>query len=403
MNPATHGDLVSDRKAGGVSEQDEVGSLPVSPKYPAFDPVELSAPKLVRKDSGLSQGRIWIDLENSPHVPFFFPIIRELEKRGYEVKLTARDCFQVCELADAAGLEYKRIGHHYGKNILAKVVGLALRVAQMLPTVLRHKPDLAVSHGSRSLFLLSRMLRIPTITIMDYEHARWGGFTHLSWVLAPEIIPEGAFLKAGVDPQHILRYSGIKEDVYSASFQPSAALKSELGLNGTQVIITLRPPANEAHYHNPESDVLLAEVMGLLGEHPECKAVLLPRTARQEHELCSKWPALFASGRVIVPKHVLDGLDLIHHSDLVISGGGTMNREAAALGVPVYSIFRGKLGAVDKYLQESGRLVMLRSREEVREKLKILPRNRAADDRPAGKNALQQVVDKIVAVMESGY
>jgi len=47
--------------------------------------------------------KIWIDLDNTPHVPFFKPIIRELEKRGHEVVLTARDAFQVCELADRMG------------------------------------------------------------------------------------------------------------------------------------------------------------------------------------------------------------------------------------------------------------------------------------------------------------
>lgn len=345
--------------------------------------------------------KVWIDLENSPHVPFFRPIIAELEKRGYAVVLTARDCFQVCELADAAHLPYKRVGRHYGKHTLAKMTGLVVRALQMLPAMLRNQPDLAVSHGSRSLFLLATLLRIPTITIMDYEHVRWAGFAHQSWVLAPEIIPQEAFLKAGIDEQHILRYPGIKEDVYTPCFRPSASFKSDLGLDGTEVVITIRPPATEAHYHNPESEALLAEVMEMMKRHPQAKAVLLPRTTRQEQELRKGWPTLFAGGRVIVPENVVDGLDLIYHSDLVISGGGTMNREAAALGVPVYSIFRGKLGAVDKYLEDTGRLVMLTSREDVREKLKIVPRNRLAETPFAGRNALQQVVENIVAVMES--
>lgn len=354
-----------------------------------------------RGSSRPDKKKVWIDLENSPHVPFFRPIIQELEKRGYGVTLTARDCFQVCELADAAHLQYKRIGHHYGKHTLAKLTGLMVRVLQMLPTVLREKPDLAVSHGSRSLFLLSTLMRIPTVTVMDYEHAKWAGFDRLSWVLAPEVIPEEAFLSAGVDKSHILRYPGIKEDVYTPWFRPSPSFKDGLGLNGSEVIITIRPPATEAHYHNPESEKLLAVVMQLLGQHANAKAVLVPRTAKQGQELRQAWPGLFAKGRVVIPEHVVDGLDLIWYSDLVISGGGTMNREAAALGVPVYSIFRGKLGAVDKYLADTGRLVLLQSVEDIHQKLRIVPRNRSADSAPAGRDALKAVVDNIVNVLES--
>jgi predicted glycosyltransferase len=353
------------------------------------------------KQTPRSTKTVWIDLENSPHVPFFRPIIRELEKRGYTVTVTARDCFQVCELADAAHLQYKLVGHHYGKNTWAKFAGLIIRVLQMLPTVLREKPDLSVSHGSRSLFLLSTILRIPTITIMDYEHAKWVGFAHLSWVVAPEVIPEEAFLAVGVEKDHILRYPGIKEDVYTPFFRPSLAFKSSLGLNGNCVIVTVRPPATEAHYHNPESEVLLAEVMEFLSQHPNVKTVMVPRTPNQEHNLRQAWPAMFADGRAIIPKHVVDGLDLIWSSDLVISGGGTMNREAAALGVPVYSIFRGKLGAVDRYLADTGRLVLLQSIEDIHQKLKIVPRDQDAEIPIAGRNALQKVVDHIVSVLES--
>jgi predicted glycosyltransferase len=134
--------------------------------------------------------KIWIDLENSPHVPFFKPIMEELEKRGHSVVLTARDCFQVCELADLFHMKYKRIGHHYGKHTLAKLTGLVVRVLQMAPTVLREKPDLAISHGSRSLFLLSSLLRIPTLTIFDYEHTAWISGFKPSWAMAPEIVPQ---------------------------------------------------------------------------------------------------------------------------------------------------------------------------------------------------------------------
>ncbi len=345
--------------------------------------------------------KIWIDLENSPHVPFFKPIIEELEKRGHSVLLTARDCFQVCDLADLLGLQYRRIGRHYGKHTLAKLVGLGIRVLQLSPTVLKNKPDLAISHGSRSMFVLASMLRIPTITIFDYEHARWVKVLKPSWVMAPDVIPDAAVCAIGVDKTRILRYPGIKEDVYAPFFKPDPSIKSLIGLNASDLIVTLRPPATEAHYHNPESDRLLNCALEFLGSEPNVKVVILPRTGHQETELRRAWPQRFEEKRFIVPQQVVDGLDLIWYSDLVISGGGTMNREAAALGVPVYSIFRGKIGAVDHHLADTGRLVLLESPEDVRTKVRLVRRQPAAQPGADQQPALQAIVDNIVRLLES--
>lgn len=343
---------------------------------------------------------VWIDLENSPHVPFFKPILEELENRGHSILLTARDCFQVCDLADLMGLSYKRIGRHYGKHMLAKLTGLGVRVLQMTPTVLRAKPDLAISHGSRSMFVLASMLRIPTITIFDYEHARWVKIVKPSWVMAPEVIPEESVCKIGVNRECILRYPGIKEDVYAPSFKPNGSFRKQIGLGENDLVVTLRPPASEAHYHNPESETLLAAALELLGSRPDAKVVILPRTQRQEMELRQAWPKEFAERRFLVPAHVIDGLDLIWYSDLVISGGGTMNREAAALGVPVYSIFRGTIGAVDHHLAGTGRLVLLESPGDVRNKVRLVRRERAAQPDAHQQPALQSIVDNIVSVLE---
>ena len=352
-----------------------------------------------------SDRKVWIDLENSPHIPFFEPIIKELERRGCEVVLTARDCFQVCELADMAGLKYRKIGHHYGKHRIAKVVGLGIRVLQMAPFVLREKPAISVSHGSRTSFVLSAILGIPSITIADYEYAdhrltTWLGSVQKKWVMTPEVIPSDIFEKNGMPKDHVLHYPGIKEDVYTPFFQPDPSLKDTLGLQATDVVVTIRPPATEAHYHNPESEKLLLAVFKLLGTHPEVKTILLPRTPRQEAELRQAIPDLFAAERIVVPKHAVNGLDLIWYSDVVISGGGTMNREAAALGIPVYSLFRGTMGAVDKHLAETGRLVLLESERDVREKLRLVPRSKTVAFRPRQRATLEAVVNHISAVLD---
>ncbi|MGA9354322.1 MAG: DUF354 domain-containing protein, partial [Terriglobales bacterium] len=199
---------------------------------------------------------------------------------------------------------------------------------------------------------------------------------------------------------HVLHYPGIKEDVYTPFFQPDPSLKEMLGLTPDDIVVTIRPPATEAHYHNPESEKLLMSVFQLLSEHPAVKTVLLPRTPKQEMELRRAKPDLFAARKIIVPEHAVDGLDLIWYSDLVISGGGTMNREAAALGIPVYSLFRGTMGAVDKHLAATGKLVLLESEGDVREKLKLVHRSKTFSARPAQKATLEAVVGHIAAVLE---
>jgi predicted glycosyltransferase len=311
-----------------------------------------------------SAAKIWIDLDNTPHVPFFLPIIHELERRGYKIVLTAREAFQVCELAEAAGLPITKIGHHYGKNPIMKVIGLFRRSAQLFSFYRRNRPDIAISHGARSQILLSNLLGIPTILIADYEHSRTIPLpiARPRWLIVPEALPVKELL---LKFHRIRQYPGIKEDVYVPTFEPNPTILRELGIGGEEIMITVRPPADEAHYYNPESDVLLFELMSRIVKTPGVRAVLLPRNHHQERFLRTNHPDWFTDSKTIVPSRAIDGLNLLWHSDLVVSGGGTMNREAAALGVPVYSIFRGKTGAVDRMLELEGRLTMLRNSEEI--------------------------------------
>jgi predicted glycosyltransferase len=342
--------------------------------------------------------RIWIDLDNSPHVPFFAPIIEELHRRGFSTVVTARDCFQVRELADLFRLKYALIGRHYGKNTLRKMAGLGYRALQLMPTILREKPVLAVSHCSRSQLIVSSSLGIPSLFIGDYEFATAWAFVAPTWLLCPEVIPAAS---AGCDPARVLKYPGIKEDVYVPRFVPDPRIKAQLGLRERDLLVTLRPPANEAHYYNPQSDELFDAAVEFLAGQRDVRLVVLPRNEKQASSLRDHWPDLFSDGRMRIPAQVVDGLNLIWHSDLVISGGGTMNREAAALGVPVYSVFRGRIGAVDQYLSSTGRLVLLEDVQDVRTKIVVVRGSR--DARTAGQDspALKSIVHQIVAIAES--
>lgn len=343
--------------------------------------------------------KIWIDLDNSPHVPFFIPIMKELENRGHSVFLTTRDCFQVCGLADYYKLKHKSIGKHYGANKLVKVIGTIWRCLQLSPIIHREKPDLSLSHGSRSLVMLSSLLNIPTISLFDYEHAERLPFLKPVMGIVPEVINVADIaknFKLGVRG-----YRGLKEDVYVSSFTPDPSFLQKLNLKVEDMVVTIRPPATEAHYHNPESEKLFFEVVEFLGGNPAVRMVILPRNEKTQRDFIYKtWPRMCEEGKIIIPDQVLNGLDLIWYSDFVISGGGTMNREAAALGVPVYSIFRGKIGAVDRYLADKGRLTLIEAVEDVRSKIRTTRRSKGKEAGFGDSMALKQIVAAIEEVIE---
>lgn len=364
----------------------------------AFETLAPQAAVMPTVRSTISHKKIWIDLDNSPHVPLFVPIISELEKTGHSVIVTARDSFQVIGLAGYYNLKYVKVGHHYGANKLLKILGTIWRSLQLATVILRDKPDLSLSHGSRPLILLSWILRIPTILMFDYEHAAFLPFIQPTIGIAPESINA---TRLACNFQHGLRvYSGIKEDVYVPSFQPDSSIIRHLNLQESDIIVTIRPPANEAHYHNHDSDKLFAKVVDVLGQTPGVCMIILPRNEKtQKDYITQTWPAWCKERKIVIPDRVLDGLNLIWHSDLVISGGGTMNREAAALGIPVYSIFRGTLGAVDRYLADRGSLVLIETTQDVESKIPLVKRERATEENVGNRLALKDIMTAIEEVI----
>ena len=338
---------------------------------------------------------MWIDLDNTPHIPFFRPIIRELENRGMTVVLTARDAYQVCQMAARYSLNPHIIGRHYGRNRMLKVLGFLYRGFQLVSFARREKPTLALNHGSRSQALVGNLFRIPTVTIMDYEHTTEFFFAYPKWMIVPHAYPENV---KEVPMSRVRRYAGLKEDVYGEEFKPDPSIVDSLGLPAGDVIVTVRPPATEAHYHTAKSDELFECLMGRVCRTPGVTAVLLPRGETQEREIRAAHPEWFTGGKVIVPTGIVEGLNLIWHSDLVVSGGGTMNREAAAIGVPVFSIFGGKTAAVDRHLQEQGRLTLVRTTPEIDEiPLRRRTRELRANHRPS--SALTEIVEHLEEII----
>ena len=348
---------------------------------------------------GSASKKIWIDLDNSPHVPFFLPIMEELRNRGYEILVTARDSYQVCELLDLYDLPCKVIGGHWGKNRMLKMLGTCFRAIRLLPFIVGDRPDLAVSHGSRAQMLASFLLGIPTIVMYDYEFVSRVPFLRSLWLGAPEYVPDPVDHKAKA---RMFKYPGLKEEVYVPRFRPDPTLRRQLGIASDDLMILVRPPATEAHYHNPEAEVLFEAAMQMFMEQLKTRVILLPRNERQAAVLQKAWARWIAERKIVIPQQAMDGLNLIWSSDLVVSGGGTMNREAAALGVPVYSIFRGTIGAVDRYLASRNRLVLLETVADVRTKI-ALQRRRFENPHFDNQSAtLPYIVERIVSIAEHG-
>ena len=342
---------------------------------------------------------IWIDLENTPHVPFFLPIVRSLRKQGHKVTITARDGYQTCEMADFKSLDYKRIGRHYGRHISLKICGGVLRAMQLMPYAFKKKPDLVINLGSRSQNLTARLMRIPIVEIMDYEHTTEPSLLKARWYMVPDVLNLDRFVK--YPPDRIFSYHGLKEDVYITDFRPDKAIVGKLELGLAKIVVTIRPAASEAHYHNPESDELFIRLIDRIISTPDIKAVILPRNRAQENHFRVNYPHWFDYSKVIIPRQVVDGLNLIWHSDLVVGAGGTMNREAAAMGIPVYSIFRGRIGAVDRWLCENKRMVLIESNADLDRKILLQPRMGSRRGETTEPKAFSDIISNLDKIIDS--
>ena len=360
-------------------------------------PVALLTDIMIGEPMGNLKSKIWIDLDNSPHVLFFAPIISELERRGHRVWVTSRDRFQLRELATMHNIPHVMVGRDYGKNKFIKVSGLLYRAFQLVPLVLRDKPTIALSHGSRSQVIASKIAGIPSVMMIDYEFVRLHfPFLRYDNIFIPDAIPEKS-IRAKCD--NIWRYPGIKEDVYAPRFEPTEGILDELGISPDKIVVTIRPPATNAHYHNVKSESIFRDVVPFVAEDPRTVIVMLPRNEEQVRDIRGTWQGLVETNKLIIPNNVLNGLNLIWHSDLVVSGGGTMIREAAALGVPSYSIFLGETGCIDRHLAETGRLKLVASSADFLTTIKLKKRSHQDNLGLRSDKTLDCIVDKLENVL----
>jgi predicted glycosyltransferase len=316
---------------------------------------------------------VLIDLTNSPHVPLFAPLVRRLRADGHTVTLTARRFAQTVELCQLHGLEAQVIGKHGGKSRLGKALKAVSRVLQLwiyASGVNRREPvTIAVSHGSTDLPIVSRLLRIPHVTMFDYE---WAKTMHRlncrnsTRVVTPDAIPPERLAQYGALPK-LRQYPGLKEEYYLADTQFDPDIRRRLNIPDDAVLAVLRPPPELALYHRGKHNLLFDDVLRMLSATEHAHTVVLPRTPDQATIL-----RVLQLPRVTIPFEAVDAQSLIAASDLVVSAGGTMNREAVALGVPVFTVFAGVMGAVDEQLIDQGRLHRLESANDIQ----VVPRQR---------------------------
>ncbi len=308
--------------------------------------------------------RAWIDLTNSPHVLVMRPVIEDLRRRGAEVLVTARDFAQTLALCERFGIEHEAIGRHRGGRLAAKGLGLVDRSYALVRWAKGRRFDIALGHGSNDVTVAARLRGIPATTTFDYEWARVQHTVNCRLaqaVVVPDVIPPQRLAAYGATARKLHSYPGLKEEYYLADFDPDTAVLDELGLDRSAPLFVVRTPPDVSLYHRFDTPLF-----GRVLEHLRLRGqvVVLPRTPAQRAELARQ-------GGFVVPERAVDAQSLVAYADLVISAGGTMNREAVALGTPVYTTFEGRLGAVDERLIAEGRLRRLADPQQI-----------AVDERP---------------------
>jgi predicted glycosyltransferase len=314
--------------------------------------------------------KVWVDCTAAAHPLVLRPIIERLEARGDEVFITAREYGQTIGILDRLDMHHTVVGEHGGASRLGKARALESRSRALAKVVWEKRPELALAHGSVDLAVVSWLLRIPSVQMQDYEFAnlqRQISFRAAARVLAPEAIPVDRLRKIGAKPKKLVRYPGLKEEYYLYDFVPDEGIVGDLGLDPEKVITVVRPPPETSEYHAP-NDVYAATLRRLADANGEAQAVIIPRTREQ-----GEAARALGAPNLLIPERAIDAQSLIACADLVVSAGGTMNREAVALGTPVYTTFSGRMGGVDEVLINEGRLQVLEDPAELTLRKRIDP------------------------------
>jgi predicted glycosyltransferase len=308
--------------------------------------------------------RVWVDFTNTAHVLVLRPLVERLEAAGHEVELTARPLSHTVELLEDWGRPYTVLGEYGGASRAAKARAAAQRAPAMVRFGRGRRFDAALAHGSTDLPIACRVLRIPNSTMFDYE---WAALQHhlncrlANRVCIPDAIPAERVARYGARGKKLVRYPGLKEEYYMSGFRADRRVLAQLGIeDDDEVLCVVRTAPSYALYLGGSENPLLPRLLARLGESDGVRTVVLTRNAEQADAVRE-----LGYDRLVVPPRAVDGRSLVALADVLVSAGGTMNREAAFLGTPVWSMFEGRLGAIDEQLAAEGKLNLLSDPEDV--------------------------------------
>ncbi|MGH9170247.1 MAG: DUF354 domain-containing protein [Acidimicrobiales bacterium] len=324
----------------------------------------------------------WVDIANAPNVTVFKPVVEALQEEGHRFVFTVWDRGQARALAERTWPDTQVIGSQgFRMDQASKGTAIAGRAAALYLAMRRQHVDVALGHASNAQAVAARALRVPSVTMMDYEHhpANHVGFRASNLVALPDVIPYGAVRKFGLSRRRYMPYAGLKEDIALAGFRPEAGFRAKLGVGERDRLAVVRPAAEGALYHRHANSICDA-VIDRLAELG-CSVLISPRTRSQGERYEHRQGV-----RVLFDP--VSGPDLLYAADVFVGGGGSMTRESAVLGTPTYSIFEGKPAAVDSWLETKGRLVCLRDLKD----LDLPARQVMGERRAPGREALRSFV-----------
>lgn len=311
---------------------------------------------------------IWIDIDNSPHVPVFRPIIQELEKRSTDYIITSRDFAQTQELLKFWNIKNIAVGKHGGKNKFKKVLNLIQRSNELKKLLNQGKKMLAVSHGSRTQLLAAWRMNIKSILMLDYEYTESRLFNYLSsLILIPKYIPDQRLKSVGINLKKVKRYNGFKEELYLRHFTFDKEFRNKINVLEDEILVVIRPPSFVGNYHDHKSEQLLLHAINYFSNIDNTVVLIVNRTLAEKKFILN---GVKKNEKIRFLEKSVDGLQLLFSADISISGGGTMNREAALLGTKAYSIFTGRRPYLDDYLMSIGKLKFIETTRDF-EKIQI--------------------------------
>jgi predicted glycosyltransferase len=344
---------------------------------------------------------VWIDLANSPHPLLFAPVATRLRELGHEVTVTVRDNAQTLELARARWPDARCVGGASPAGMRVKGQAMLDRVGRLRRWAVEHRPDVALSHNSYGQIAAAWTLGIPTVTAMDYEHqpANHLAFRMADRILLPDALPLRAVRRYGARERKVIRYPGLKEELYLGEGPIDTEIVSRLGIErppGSALVVTRTPPSGAAYHRGHNS--LYLKALEVIARQPQTRCVVLTRRSEQRNIVAS-----LELPDCTIPERATDARSLLFAADLVLGAGGTMTREAALIGVPTVSVFAGRPAAVEDWLEARGALRRLRSLAEV---ASVSPRRRppAAPEQLAarGRELVELFVSETLAAANGG-